>query len=167
MTDLQTHSVTSPIGRLVVVSRGGRVCALDYADCAERMRRLLRGRYGTFQLRGGAPQPAGDMLTTYFEGEFDAFDELDIDLGGTPFQQKVWNALRTIPAGTTRSYAGLARQLGVPAAYRAVGLANARNPIAIVVPCHRLIGADGGLTGYAGGLERKRWLLRHEGCSIG
>jgi methylated-DNA-[protein]-cysteine S-methyltransferase len=103
-------------------------------------------------------------LRAYFDGVLDALDSLPVDLAGTPFQRKVWSALRTIPAGTTKSYAALAETVGITGGARPVGTANGRNPVAIVIPCHRVIGADGSLTGYAGGLARKRWLLRHEGA---
>jgi methylated-DNA-[protein]-cysteine S-methyltransferase len=101
------------------------------------------------------------QLAEYFDGRRDGFD-LPIAPAGTPWQRTVWDALTRIPLGTTVSYGALAVQLGRPAAARAVGAANGRNPISVVVPCHRLVGASGGLTGYAGGLSRKEWLLRHE-----
>jgi methylated-DNA-[protein]-cysteine S-methyltransferase len=101
------------------------------------------------------------QLAEYFDGGRDAFD-LPIAPAGTPWQRTVWDALTRIPRGTTMSYGALAAQLGRPAAARAVGAANGRNPISVVVPCHRLVGSTGGLTGYLGGLSRKEWLLRHE-----
>ena len=104
---------------------------------------------------------AGEQLDQYFAGERRDFD-LPLDLRGTPFQRRVWQALLTIPYGETRSYGELAAQIGRPDRPRAVGAANGRNPVSIVVPCHRVIGSDGGLTGYGGGLARKRWLLDHE-----
>lgn len=113
------------------------------------------------------PDPAGAVsaLGTYFSGgNLAALDGLEVELNGTPFQRRVWSALRRVRAGRTVSYSDLARAIGAPAAVRAVGAANGANPIALVVPCHRVIGADGSLTGYGGGLERKRWLLRHEGA---
>jgi len=108
--------------------------------------------------------PAGvtSALRAYFSGQLEALEGLLVDGEGTDFQRQVWAALREIPAGTTQSYGELARRIGSPAAVRAVGAANGRNPIGVVVPCHRVIGADGTLTGYAGGLDRKRWLLTHE-----
>jgi len=106
--------------------------------------------------------PAVEQLEQYFAGERTRF-ELTLDYGGTPFQHSVWRALRKIKDGTAISYAELARRIGKPKAVRAVGLANGQNPISIVVPCHRVIGSDGSLTGYGGGLPRKRWLLEHEG----
>jgi len=101
-------------------------------------------------------------MKRYFDGEITALDAIPVAFGGTPFQNRVWNALRTIPAGTTLSYGALAERIGSPQAVRAVGRANGSNPIGVVVPCHRVIGADGSLTGYGGGLSRKRWLLEHE-----
>ncbi len=124
----------------------------------------LRARYG----EGVAFAPRGDPLglagrvRAYFEGDLLALAAVPVDGGGTPFQRRVWAALRDIPAGATESYSALAARIGMPRAARAVGLANGRNPVAIAVPCHRVVGADGSLTGYAGGLQRKRWLLDHE-----
>ena len=106
-------------------------------------------------------QSAREQLAAYFAGELREFD-LPIEAAGTPFQRRVWRALLDIPYGDTESYGGLARRIGNPNACRAVGLANGRNPIPIIVPCHRVIGSDGSLTGYGGGIERKRWLLAHE-----
>ena len=103
------------------------------------------------------------QLGAYFDGSLQGFD-LPLAPRGTPFQQRVWAALREIPYGTTISYGELARRIGKPAAVRAAGGANARNPLAVVVPCHRVIGSDGSLTGFGGGMERKQWLLEHEGA---
>lgn len=164
MTALLTDTVESPIGRLVLVFDAGRLCVLDYADNTERMTRLLRQRYHRFRLcEASTPLGVTQQLRAYLGGEFDAIDSIQVDPGGTAFQKKVWEALRTIPPGTTQTYRDVAEQIGRPNAWRAVGRANALNPISIVLPCHRLIGANGALTGYAGGLERKHWLLRHEG----
>ena len=101
-------------------------------------------------------------IKAYFEGQLNAIDSLPVECVGTPFQKRVWHALREIPCGRTVSYSELARRIGRPAAVRAVGLANGANPISVIVPCHRVIGVNGTLTGYGGGLERKRWLLSHE-----
>lgn len=108
--------------------------------------------------------PAGcrGALQAYFAGDLAAIDRLEVAPAGTPFQRGVWAALREIPCGTTQSYGALARRLGRPDASRAVGFANGANPVAVVIPCHRVIGANGSLTGYGGGLDRKRWLLDHE-----
>jgi methylated-DNA-[protein]-cysteine S-methyltransferase len=102
------------------------------------------------------------VLSRYFGGELDAIESVGVELNGTEFQKRVWQALRRIPAGSTLSYAEVARRIGDRTAVRAVGAANGANPVAIVVPCHRVIGSDGALTGYGGGLDRKRWLLEHE-----
>ena len=110
------------------------------------------------------PDEIRGALAAYFEGELSSIEALPVATGGTDFQRSVWAALRAIPAGETRSYSALATSVGRPAAVRAVGLANGANPIGIVVPCHRVIGKDASLTGYGGGLERKRWLLAHEGA---
>ena len=119
-----------------------------------------RGRLRRRAWKGGAKR----ALTAYFAGEIGALDTLSVATGGTDFQRCVWAALRTIPTGETVSYGELARRIGNPKAVRAVGMANGANPIGIVVPCHRVIGSDGGLGGYGGGVERKAWLLKHEGA---
>jgi methylated-DNA-[protein]-cysteine S-methyltransferase len=167
---LLVERVASPLGALVLVLDAGRLCALDYPEYEGRMCSLLLRRFGPIELLpGAAPAALQAALAAYFAGEHDAIDAISVSMGGSPFQLRVWQALRAIPAGVSWSYGQLAAALGQPSAARAVGLANSLNPIAIVVPCHRLVGADGALTGYAGGLERKRWLLRHEGAiaSIG
>ncbi|HMI93274.1 MAG TPA: methylated-DNA--[protein]-cysteine S-methyltransferase [Polyangiales bacterium] len=157
---LWLERVSSPLGPLLALCDGdGLLRALDYADYEPRMQRLLRAPYRP----GRVPLAIRAALAAFFAGQPIALDALAIHPRGTPFQQRVWRALREIPSGTTTSYGQLAARLGMPRASRAVGLANGRNPIAIVVPCHRVIGANGTLTGYAGGLARKRWLLEHEG----
>jgi methylated-DNA-[protein]-cysteine S-methyltransferase len=126
---------------------------------------LLRRHYGALRPEAGAaPAALCGALEAYFAGQFDALRDIAWATGGSGFQRVVWAALTQIPPGATLSYGALAMQLGRPKAVRAVGAANGANPLAIVVPCHRLLGADGSLTGYAGGLARKRWLLRHEGA---
>jgi O-6-methylguanine DNA methyltransferase len=151
--------VSSPVGPLLVVcDDDGTLRALDYADYEPRMQRLLRAPYQP----GRVPAAVGDALGAFFAGQRDALDGLAVRPRGTPFQTRVWAALREIPFGATTSYGQLAARLDMPRASRAVGMANGQNPIAIVVPCHRVIGASGALTGYAGGLARKRWLLDHE-----
>jgi O-6-methylguanine DNA methyltransferase len=160
----QLERRASPIGTMLVVSDAdGAIRALDFDEYEQRMLQLLRLQYGDCTLSDG-PAPAGvtRALGAYFDGDFDALASVPIKTGGTAFQRDVWAALRTIPAGTTTSYGKLAAKLGRPKASRAVGLANGSNPISIVVPCHRVIGADGSLTGYGGGLPRKQWLLEHE-----
>jgi O-6-methylguanine DNA methyltransferase len=155
------ESPVSPL--LLVTDEDGVLRALDFADHEARMRRLLRDHYQDYTLENGAaPDTLTEALDAYFAGNLDALAEVETKTGGTPFQRDVWNALRAIPAATTISYRQLAANIGRPAASRAVGAANGSNPIAIVVPCHRVIGANGTLTGYGGGLERKQWLLEHE-----
>jgi O-6-methylguanine DNA methyltransferase len=151
---------------LVVADAAGRLRALDWSDYEPRMHRLLRRHYGSaLTLKEGvAPKTIAEPLERYFDGDLAAIDAIPVATGGTVFQREVWDALRTIPAGRTVNYGALAQKIGRPKAVRAVGLANGANPIGLVVPCHRVIGADASLTGYAGGLERKRWLLRHEGA---
>jgi methylated-DNA-[protein]-cysteine S-methyltransferase len=154
----------SPIGTILLVSdEDGALRALDFEDYEARMQKLLRRHYGAVELRGGvAPKEARRALGAYFGGDLDALSIVRVATGGSPFQREVWAALRRIPAGATRSYGELAAKLGRSGASRAVGLANGANPVAVVVPCHRVIGASGALTGYGGGLPRKRWLLDHE-----
>ena len=158
----------TPIGTaLLVTDADGALRALDWEDFESRMRELLRLQYGAPELQTApAPDPIRAALKGYFAGDLDGLKMIKWCVAGTPFQRKVWTALRTIPAGTTTSYGALAAQLDMPKAVRAVGLANGSNPISIVVPCHRVIGANGSLTGYGGGLERKRWLLQHEGVAL-
>lgn len=160
---LQVDQVDSPLGRLTLVVSPRGVCALDFDDCIARLERFLRARYGEVELeRATDPNGYAGRLRAYFLGELTALDGIAVDPGGTSFQMMVWAALRRIPPGRTAAYGELAALLGRPGAARAVGGANARNPVGLVIPCHRLVGADGSPTGYAGGIERKRWLLRHE-----
>ncbi len=165
--ELYFDEIPSAIGILLLVTEDTRLCALDYAGYEQRMIELLKPRYGDVRLKKSR-DPCGfsSRMRAYLDGEYSALDEIPISTGGTPFQQQVWATLRTIPPGTVMTYSEMAAKLGLPRAFRAVGAANALNPIAIVVPCHRLVGANGSLTGYAGGLERKRWLLEHEGVEV-
>jgi len=160
---LEVAEFHSPIGTIMLAVRDGALAALVFAEGWPDRRARLVKRFGDVDLRGAA-DPAGvsGRLAAYFAGDLGALDAIPVDPGGTPFQRRVWAALRTIPAGETVSYQTLARRIGTPTAVRAVGAANRTNPIGIVVPCHRVIGADGSLTGYGGGIERKRWLLTHE-----
>jgi methylated-DNA-[protein]-cysteine S-methyltransferase len=162
----------STIGTLVIIhDREGHVRALDFLDFESRMRRLLRLHYGAegneFAVEDrAAPAAIRRAMNDYFLGDLFAINSIPVTTGGTSFQRDVWAELRTIQAGTTLSYGALARQLGRPKSVRAVASANAANPVAIVVPCHRIIGTDGSLSGYGGGIRRKRWLLIHEGCAL-
>ena len=158
--------VESPIGEIVLVGEEDALVSLDFGDCDERLQTLLERRYGAVNLTPREGTPAARAVIGYFEGELDALDSLAIAPHGMDFQQQVWRELRKVPAGRTVSYGELAGRIGAPQASRPVGMANARNPIALVVPCHRVIGSSGKLTGYAGGLDRKLWLLRHEGAMI-
>jgi methylated-DNA-[protein]-cysteine S-methyltransferase len=158
----------TPIGTaLLVIDGDGVLRALDWEDYAPRMRELIRLQYGAVSLRDArSPGDLRTALTKYFKGDLDRLDTIKWRVAGTPFQHKVWTALPQIPAGTTMSYGALAAKLEIPRAVRAVGHANGSNPISVVLPCHRLIGANGSLVKYGGGLERKRWLLRHEGVAL-
>lgn len=153
----------SPIGEILLVTDGQALRALDFADHEARMLTLLRRQHGPFALTDApGPTPATAALAAYFAGDLHALDSLRATTTGTAFQQQVWAALRRIPAGETTTYAALSARIGRPKAVRATGAANGANPVALVIPCHRVIGADGSLTGYGGGLARKRWLLAHE-----
>jgi methylated-DNA-[protein]-cysteine S-methyltransferase len=158
----------TPIGvALLVTDAEGALRSLDWEDYEPRLRQLLRLQYGAPVLENArAPRDIRAALTGYFAGDLASLNTIKWRVAGTTFQRKVWTALRTIPPGTTMSYGALAAQLDMPRAVRAVGFANGSNPISIVVPCHRLIGANGSLTGYGGGLPRKRWLLEHEGVVL-
>jgi methylated-DNA-[protein]-cysteine S-methyltransferase len=160
------EQIDTPTGRMRLVSDGAqRLRAVDWADHDTRLQDLLLRYYGpnAVTLREASrPSHAAHALTAYFDGDLVAIADLATETNGTPFQRAVWAALRRIPAGCTMSYGALAAAIGQPKAVRAVGLANGANPIAVVVPCHRVIGANASLTGYGGGLHRKRWLLAHE-----
>jgi methylated-DNA-[protein]-cysteine S-methyltransferase len=168
MIRLTFDTLPSPIGDLLLATdEDGVLRALDFEGNEARMRRILRRRYGAFELAAGkAPDSVTSPIRRYFEGDFEALREVPWRTAGTAFQQAAWEGLTTIPAGQTLSYGAFAARLGAPTAVRAVGLANGANPVALVAPCHRVIGADGTLTGFGGGLPRKRWLLRHEGATF-
>ena len=157
--------LSSPVGGLLVVSdHEGLLRALDFVDYEARMHRLLRLHYGSYALSdGSSPAQITQALDAYFDGDLTAIEDVPVKTCGTVFQRGVWKALRDIPPGRTMSYGQLAAAIGRPTASRAVGMANGANPIAIVVPCHRVIGSSGTLTGYGGGIARKLWLLQHEG----
>jgi methylated-DNA-[protein]-cysteine S-methyltransferase len=171
----------SPLGQIFFALHGEKLAVLYFDEFEDRARKQLAQSFGaridevetidsgdnealsklTKPLRG-AVQRVHTALNEYFSGKLDALDSLPRDPRGTPFQLRVWEALGTIPAGETRSYAQIAAQVGSPKGMRAVGLANGKNPISLAVPCHRVIGADRSLTGYGGGMHRKQWLLEHE-----
>lgn len=164
---LLSDRIETPIGPMTLLAREGVLLLLEFDDADQRIGREMKRRF-----RDSAVTPAADpfgfssRVRAYFAGDLAAIDAIPTDGGGTDFQRRVWAELRRIPCGTTISYGELARRLGNADAMRAVGLANGRNPIAVVVPCHRVIGADGSLTGYGGGLHRKAWLLAHEGAHV-
>jgi methylated-DNA-[protein]-cysteine S-methyltransferase len=162
-----TDRISTPIGEMVLVALDGAVLLLEFADSEGRVAREMRQRFGAVDLQPtDNPFGVSDIIRDYFSGHLHAIDHLITDGGGSGFEQQVWAELRRIPCGTTCSYGDIARRLGDINLSRAVGTANGRNPIAIVVPCHRVIGSDGSMTGYGGGLARKEWLLRHEGALL-
>jgi methylated-DNA-[protein]-cysteine S-methyltransferase len=172
MTDAQPDILNldrleTPIGEaLVVTDENGVLAAFDWSDHQTRLRQLLHRYYGAnvSLIDGAAPPAVRAALAAYFAGDLAAIESIPCRRTGTAFQRTAWQALRNIPVGETVSYGEQARRMGKPKAVRAVGLANGANPIGLVIPCHRVIGANGSLTGYGGGLERKLWLLRHEGA---
>ena len=163
--------LNTPIGALCIVTdKDGTLRAVDWVDQEPRMRTLLRCQYqptGIVIAAARHTTPARDALEAYFNGDIAAIAGLRTATGGTDFQRTVWAALRGIPAGQTISYGTLASRIGRPKSARAVGLTNGSNPISIVIPCHRVIGANASLTGYGGGIARKRWLLDHESRAAG
>ncbi|MDB5459602.1 MAG: methylated-DNA--protein-cysteine methyltransferase [Caulobacteraceae bacterium] len=162
--------IPTPIGAMLIATdEQDRLRVLDWDEHVPRMERLLQRHYGgaaVLKDGGDASHPIAERLRAYVAGDIAAIDDIPTQSAGTPFQREVWAALREIPAGETWSYGRLAAHIGRPAAVRAVGLANGANPIGVVVPCHRVIGANGTLTGYGGGIARKRWLLEHEGVRL-
>lgn len=164
MTELFSDHIETPIGRMILLASDGVLLLLEFEEAGDRVARVLKARFGDYTLVPKAnPFGLSDRIRAYFEGDLAAIDDIATDGGGTQFQRRVWDELKRIPCGVTISYGELARRIGNPSAMRAVGLANGRNPVSLVVPCHRVIGADGSLTGYGGGMKRKEWLLRHEG----
>lgn len=173
MTDARPERLTlermaTPIGEaLIVTDENAVIRAFNWGDYEDRMLAWLARHYPRTPMREGrSAEPVHVAFERYFAGDAAALDGLAWKASGTPFQLAVWEALCTIPAGETLSYAGLAERIGRPSAVRAVGLANGANPISVRVPCHRVIGANGTLTGYGGGLPRKRWLLTLEGAEL-
>jgi methylated-DNA-[protein]-cysteine S-methyltransferase len=162
-----TDTVPTPIGDMILIARDGVLLLLEFVEAGDRVAREMSKRFGAVPMQG-ARNPFGfsEKISAYFAGALSVIDDIPADGGGSAFETRVWAALRGIPCGETMSYGGVAKRIGNAKGMRAVGLANGRNPIAIVVPCHRVIGADGSLTGYGGGLKRKEWLLRHEGALL-
>lgn len=166
MKTIHLHTFPTPIGDMVAATTEDGLAMLEFVDrfTMERNRRVLEKRFGPCSFVEGPPPAAlQSWVEDYFAARFRALP-LSLDAGGTPFQRAVWDRLAAIPSGRTQSYQAIASDLGRPLAVRAVARANGQNPLAIVVPCHRVIGSDGSLTGYGGGLWRKRWLLEHEAC---
>jgi methylated-DNA-[protein]-cysteine S-methyltransferase len=159
--NLQIDKIPSPIGPILLVFEGETLRALNFSDREENIHHLLRLHYGEVTLTPGRT-PIRKQIDAYFEGDLRALEGVRVQTGGTEFQREVWNALTAIEPGTTRTYGEIAATIGRPKAVRAVGAANGANPVSLVVPCHRVIGANGTLTGYGGGLDRKKWLLAHE-----
>lgn len=167
MISILSDRIETPLGPMLLLARDGVLIGLEFDDQPQRVERDLRLRFGTADLFPAAdPYGLSTRIRAYFGGDLKVIENIPSDGGGTEFQRRVWAELRRIPCGETISYGEQARRLGDPKASRAVGLANGRNPISIVVPCHRVIGADGSLTGYGGGLPRKKWLLHHEGARL-
>ncbi len=165
LIDIETIATPAnfPGGDFTIAMRGGAVCAAEFGNDRGRMESLLAKRFGGLRLVTDKPgSAAASAVRRYFDGDLRALESVTVDLAGTEFQMRVWRALRAIPLGETRSYGEIAASIDAPKAFRAVGMANNRNPVAVIVPCHRVIGADGSLTGYAGGLQLKEWLLAHE-----
>ncbi len=166
---LLAEEIATPLRPMLAVAGERGLCLLEFLD-----RRAITTELGALRLRHGLPIVRGSNphldrvrseLEAYFHGALRRFT-VPLDLGGTPLQRRVWERLLAIPFGETVSYSEVARDVGRLETVRAVGQANGKNPVAIVVPCHRVVGADGALQGYGGGLWRKRWLLRHEGDAI-
>lgn len=160
---ISSSQLDTSIGLIRFAVRGDALCALGFVEQWPSLLARLERRLGPLSIHEEA-DPAGvtSRLRAYLEGDVGALDPIEVDPGGTPVQARVWAALRQIPPGATIAYSELAARLGAPRAVRAVGTANGANPVSIVIPCHRVIGAAGDLRGYAGGLPRKRWLLALE-----
>ena len=167
MEPVKLKTIDSPIGELTVAARGSKVCLVHFGPASPAVRASLSRWYPDAQIVDDTDRAgAAAVLSRYFDGDLNSLDEIEVELHGTAFQQRVWTTLRCVAAGTTTSDAQLADRVGSPSAVRAVGAANGANPVAIVLPCHRIIGSNGSLTGYGGGLDRKRWLLQHEGARL-
>jgi len=167
MLRLLEEKIATPLGPLwVICDEQYQLRAVEWEEHSKRMEELLNIHYraqGYERVAASNPNGLSQKLADYFSGDLSVIESLPTATAGTPFQRQVWQALRTIPCGEVMHYGQLAETLGRPGAARAVGAANGSNPVSIVVPCHRVIGRNGTMTGYAGGLGRKEWLLRHEG----
>jgi len=161
---LYQDRIASPVGDIVLVAEDGALVLLEFDD-GPRLEAFMLRHLGTTEIpKRRDPWGLSAALRAYLKGDLAALDHLPAKPRGTVFQQRVWAELRKIPPGQTIAYRELARRAGRPRAIRAAGAANGQNPVSIVIPCHRVVGADGSLTGYGGGLARKRWLLEHEGA---
>ena len=167
MLILLEDKIATPLGPLwILCDEQYRLRAVEWEEHSDRMEQLLDLHYraeGYQRMASSNPNGLSAQMKEYFDGNLGIIDTLPSETGGTPFQRDVWKALRTIPCGQVMHYGQLAEELGRPRAARAVGAANGSNPVSVVVPCHRVIGRNGTMTGYAGGVQRKEWLLRHEG----
>jgi methylated-DNA-[protein]-cysteine S-methyltransferase len=163
---IETTTIDTPIGRVAIAVREDRLVGLAFDDEGEWLSNWLATHLPDDEVVAVDDLPVSERLLAYFAGDLDALDGLEVDTSGTPFQERVWAELRNIPVGETISYRELAERVGHPNAYRAVGAANGQNPVSLVTPCHRVIAADGTLGGYGGGLDRKAWLLEHEGAEL-
>jgi methylated-DNA-[protein]-cysteine S-methyltransferase len=162
-TMIEIGRLDSPIGEVEVAVRDGRVCLLKFEQGWDRAQASLERRFpGAGSRPSEDPAGAVSAMERYFGGDLSALDGIEVDVDGTPFQERVWDALCDVPAGATTSYASIAEDIGSPRAVRAVGSAVGANPVGIVIPCHRIVRTGGGLGGYGGGIERKVWLLDHE-----
>lgn len=168
--NLFEERLSTPIGELIVLmDADGRARAIDWSEYSTRMQQLLVRHYPRTSIHiqpAPKPSPATTALQHYFAGQLEALNTVAFFVQGTPFQEQVWAGLQHIPCGTTWNYKQLAEYIQRPKAMRAVGTANGANPISLVIPCHRVIGNKHQLVGYAGGLERKKWLLQHEGVLL-
>jgi methylated-DNA-[protein]-cysteine S-methyltransferase len=161
---IERSTYATPIGRLNLAVHAGKLLVCCFEEHWEAERRILERWHGLLDIQEGEPpRPIQRCLDAYFAGKLDALDNIPVDPVGTAFQRKVWAALRRVPAGKTASYLELAKTVGCDGGARAVGAANGANPVCLVIPCHRIIRADGSLCGYGAGVHRKEWLLRHEG----
>jgi len=163
---LELSKVESPQGDVWMAASATGICALGFASTWDRLTERLKRRFGEVHLQRCDTSRASEAVRRYFDGELNLLDSLAVDPGGTPFQTKVWTALRRVGPGEVTTYGELAKVVGASKAARAVGTANAQNPVSLVIPCHRVVQSSGRLGGYAGGVERKAWLLDHEGSKV-
>ncbi len=167
MIQLDLTICPSPIGEVAVYSAGEKIYRVDFNDSDDRTEAWLTRKFaGCFRIgRASGRSSIREMFERYCNRDWSAFDDVDLETGGTAFQRRVWERLQAIPVGETRSYIQVAQEIELPKTFRAVGQANAKNPIPIIIPCHRVVGKNGGLRGYAGGPDgpvRQRRLLEHE-----